>query len=136
MLNSPLHSYLLAEAFGLYFVIISIVLLSRENYYRKLMTQEPRYPSLLSCSLSLFLSIFLVLVHNLWVAQPRVIVTLVCWGYLLRNVLLIAYPELLFGLTRKICTGKLYYLGLFAMAALGILLLIRGSFLFFALMHA
>lgn len=132
MLNSPLHSYLLAEAFGLYFIIMSIVLLSRENYYRKLMTQTPRYPSLLSCSLSLFISILLVLVHNLWVAEPRVIVTVVCWAFLLRNVMLIAYPEWVFGAIRKVCAGKMYYFILFVMAALGVILLLRGSVLFFS----
>ncbi len=135
MLNSPLHSYLLAEVFGLYFIIMSIVLLSRENYYRKLMVQEPRYPSLLSCSLSLFISIFLVLIHNLWVMQPRVLVTIVCWCYLLCNVLLIAYPEWVFKCTRQVCMSKMYYVVLFCMAMSGVILLIRGTFLFLALMR-
>jgi hypothetical protein len=135
MLNSPLHSYLLAEAFGLYLVIMSVILLSRENYYRKLMTQEPHYPSLLSCSLSLLISIFLLLIHNLWGLHPRLVVTLVCWLYFIRNILLIAYPEWVFKVIRQICVGKMYYLTLFMMATAGVLLLIRGSFIFFALIH-
>lgn len=136
MLNSPLYTYLLAEAFGLYFIIMSIILLSRENYYRKLMTKEPHYPSLLSCSLSLFLSILLVLIHNFWALQPRLLVTLVCWAYLIRNVLLIAYPERFFGALRRVCMGKTYYLALLGMAVLGIILLVRGSMLFVAFVRA
>ncbi len=132
MLNSPLHTYLLAEAFGLYFIIMSIILLSRENYYRKLMTKESHYPSFLSCSLSLFVSIILVLIHNFWVWQPRLLVTLVCWAYLLRNVLLIAYPERFLAFIRRICMSKTYYLMLLGMAILGTILLVRGSMLFVA----
>lgn len=132
MLGSPLHTYLLAQAFGLYFIILAIIFASRENYYRKMLQEQP-YPSFLSCSLSLFISILLVLVHNIWVFAPRVVVTLVCWGFFIRTILLISYPEYMSALIRKLCTGKGYYIGLALVGLLGIILLARGTMLFVAL---
>lgn len=132
MLGSPLHSYLLAQAFGLYFIILSIIFLSRENYYRQVLQQQP-YPSFLSCSLSLFISIFLILIHNIWVFAPRVMVTIVCWAFFLRTILLISYPEYMSAWIKKICAGRGYYVGLGLMGLLGILMLTRGTMLFVAL---
>lgn len=130
MLSSSLHSYLLAEAFGLYLVIVSIILLSRENYYRNRIMQAPTYPSFLSCSIALFIGIFLVLIHNIWVLQPRVVVTILCWAFLIRAVLLLSAPEQMFMITRKLCTGKSYYFVVLFMAILGIWLMGKSSYLY------
>lgn len=138
MIHSPLHSYILAEGFGLYFIIFSIILLSRENYYRQRMAESIEYPSLLTCSLSLFISILLVLIHNLWVPDPRVIVTIICWIFLTRNILLIACPERMAMIVRKMCQGRSYYVWLGSLSIFGILLLTRGSYLmmFYQLHHS
>jgi hypothetical protein len=130
MIGSTFQSYLFAQAFGLYFVIMAVMLLSRENYYRNKLTQEPSYPSFLSCSLALFISILLVLLHNVWVFQPRVAVTIVCWLFLIRSVLWLSMPERMFELTKKVCLGKRYYVLIILMMLVGIAMMVRGSYLY------
>lgn len=130
MLSSNLHTYLLAQGFGLYFFIMAIILFSRREYYRVKLVQESSYPSVLSCSLLLFVGIFLVLLHNEWVLLPRVMVTVVCWTFLIRAVLLLAAPERMLAINRKICMGKGYYVCILIMGVLGVLLMTRGIYLY------
>jgi len=130
MIGSPFQSYLFAQAFGLYFVIMAVILLSRKNYYRNRLMQKPTYPSLLSCSLSLFIAILFVLLHNIWVMQPKVYVTLVCWLFLIRSILWLSIPERMFAFSKKIYSGKGYYLLIAFMLFMGVMLMAKGSYLY------
>lgn len=74
-------SIFLAQAFGLYFVIVSIMLIFQSNgvlaTVHELMANRAVF--LLAAILTVILGILLVLVHNVWVADWRVVITLLCW---------------------------------------------------------
>lgn len=132
MLGSHLHSFLLSQLFGLYFVIISIVFLSRADYYKKLIAKvkAPDIAVMMHSALCLFLSIVLVVVHNIWVLQPRVLVTILCWLFLIRSVCWLVAPEFMLERIKKIWAGKThYYLSVFFLF-FGMYLMTRGFYIF------
>ena len=132
MIGSPLHTFIFAQVFGLYFVTISIILLSRAEYYKKLVGKLKSPPSgiAMTASLSLFVSLFLVVMHNIWVFGPRVYVTLICWLFLIKSVMWLGAPESMFNMLKKMWAGKGHYLVCVIMLIVGIYMMVRGFYLF------
>ena len=132
MMNPSLHSFLFAQVFGLYFVIMSIIFLSQANYYKtmigKLKTPPPGI--IMSASLSLFLSLFLVVMHNIWIFGPRVYITLICWLFLIKSVLWLAAPERMLHLLKKTWEGRGHYIACVFMMIVGMYMMVRGFYLF------
>jgi len=137
MFDSYIESLFLAELFGLYLVILSLVFLSRADHYRTIIlnTAEDSYFHLLSRSISLFIGIILVLAHNKWVMQPRVFVTIGCWLFLLKAILWLAAPEKMLYFLRKLCAGRGFYYLAVAFGVIGVMLIIRGFHFFLIKAH-
>ncbi len=132
MIGSPLHSFIFAQVFGLYFVVMSIILLSRADYY-KAMIGKLKLPLpwvSMVASLSLFVSLFLVVMHNIWVFGPRVYITLLCWFFLIKSVLWLAVPERMLALLKKLWAGKGHYIACVVMIIVGMYMMVRGFYLF------
>jgi hypothetical protein len=132
MIGSPLHSFIFAQVFGLYFVTIAIILISRADYYKALVKKLKAPPSgiAMTASLSLFVSLFLVVMHNIWILGPRVYITIICWFFLLKSVLWLAAPERMLGLIKKMWAGKGHYVVCVLMIIVGMYMMIRGFYLF------
>jgi hypothetical protein len=132
MVGSALHSFIFAQVFGLYFVIMAIILLSRADYYKAMIKKlkAPTAGGMLAASLWLFVSLFLVVMHNIWVVGPRTYITLICWLFFIRSVLWLAAPERMLHLLKKIWSGKGHYVVCVVMMLIGIYLMLRGFYLF------
>ena len=130
--NSSVESFLLAQTFGLYMTIQAIILLSRASYYRELIAKmkEPGFASLVGCSITLMLGIFLVLIHNVWVMHPRVMVTVVCWIILIKSILWLAAPERMLNIAKRACAGKGYHIAVVLMGCFGLSLISKGFYVY------
>ena len=138
MFDRYIESLFLAELFGLYLVILSLVFLSRADHYRAIIlnTAEDSYFHLLSRSISLFIGIALVLGHNIWVMQPRVFVTIGCWLFLLKAILWLAAPEKMLYVLRKLCAGRGFYYLAVAFGVIGGVFITRGFHIFWVTVHS
>ncbi len=89
-------SILLAKIFGTLFCVAAIGMLINQEFYRKLLTRFAEDPALtyFPGTLALAIGVLITHFHNLWVADWRIIITLLGWMALLKGVLLILFPEL------------------------------------------
>ena len=132
MLGSHLHSFLFSQVFGLYFVIMSIIFISRADYYKALIAKikTPGSGVMMTSALCLFIGLFLVVMHNIWEFKPRVVVTIVCWLFVIKSVLWLASPERMLKLAKKMWKGKGHVVMCVVMLFFGIYMMTRGFYLF------
>lgn len=131
-MNALVTSFILSQVFGVYLLIIAIVLLSRVQFYRDIINQlQPNNPCLiLAASLGLFLGLLLIDLHNVWVLAPRVIITVLCWAIFIKSLLWLAMPEKMLVLVQKIYSGFGYHLTVLLFMIFGIILILRGFYLY------
>lgn len=131
-MNESLHTLFLAQVIGLYLFIMAIVMLSRIDYYRNILTHLKAGSAsiVLAASIGLLLGICLVLVHNIWVPESEVLVTLVAWFILIKSILWLTFPECMISLSNKVYMGPGYFVVALLAGILGIILLTHGFYLF------
>lgn len=131
MFGPLFHSYVLAQVFGLYFVIMAIIMLSRVSYYRELIATliQPTVGMMVGTSFGLLLGLLLIIVHNIWVLEPRVIITLIGWLIVIKSILWLAVPEAMVRLSKQVYSGSGYYFTCGVMLLIGIFLMTKGFYL-------
>lgn len=124
------HTVVLEQIFGLYLFITAVILLSRVEFYRKVAkNMKPDSGAVcLSSSLGLLLGLFLVIIHNIWTFEPRIVVTILCWIVLIRAILWLSFPERMVALTKKTTAGSGYYVLVFIIAVIGVYLMRKGLY--------
>ncbi|MDF1678409.1 MAG: hypothetical protein P1U32_06930 [Legionellaceae bacterium] len=132
MIGSYFHSFLFSQVFGLYFVIMSIILLSRADYYKEMIANLKTLGigSMMAASLALFIGLFLVVLHNIWVLQPRVLVTILCWAIVIKSVMWLCIPVRMLEMLQKMWAGRGHYYACVVMFLLGVFMMARGFYLF------
>jgi hypothetical protein len=132
MVDTILDSFLLSQIFGLYCVILAIIMLSRAVFYRNLIAHmDLKYGTFIVASLfGLLLGLLLVGMHNVWVFKPRVLITLFCWFILVNSILWLSMPERMLVQLKRLYSGKGYYILYSVILALGCTLISRGVFLY------
>ena len=130
MFGTLFHTVLLAQIFGLYLVITATIFLSRVRFFRDLVSSMSAQSGVVFVSsiFGLMLGLFLVDIHNIWVWNPRVAVTILCWSMLLRSVMWLSMPEKAVAITKKVVAGPGYYVAVLFMAIVGIYLLTIGFY--------
>lgn len=131
-MNDSLHSLFLAQAMGLYLVIVAIIMLTRARYYQDILTRTHVGSSSLVVmgTVGLILGIILVLVHNLWTMEIEVLITLVAWLVLIKSILWLGFPEMMVNYTHKIYQGPGYYIIAIIAGIVGVILMSYGFYLF------
>ncbi|NCT57315.1 MAG: hypothetical protein GW760_06375 [Legionella sp.] len=126
------QEHMLNLGLGLYLMILVFVLFFRARYYRALITQmkEPGIEVLLSGALNLLVGVFLVLIHNVWVFEPRVFVTLMCWAYLINAILWLVIPVAMMKILKRLASGLGYYVVLFMMLLASIQIIMHVVYLY------
>lgn len=122
-------SIFLAKALGLYLVIISISMLLNISRFTSILNKIIDNPPVLLFSgvIALIFGILLVLSHNIWQADWRVVITLIAWLSLIKGIIRVAFPQLSFGIIRYFIQSKLaYYLSVLVTLFLGIFLCYFG----------
>jgi hypothetical protein len=131
-MNLSLHVLLLERAIGLYLLIASIIMLCRGSYYRELlMNIKPGSgAALVLASIGLMLGIMLVLVHNIWMWNFELLITIIAWGVLVKSVLWLAFPDCVVNCIKKMysCCWMYYLMGLL-MGLIGLMMIMHGCYM-------
>ena len=88
-------SILIARIVGPLFVLVAVGLFLNRPYYREMTAEFLKSPSLiyLSGALAFVIGMAIVMFNNLWVADWRVVITLIGWISLIKGVGRIAFPR-------------------------------------------
>jgi hypothetical protein len=91
---------LLSQAFGIYFLIVGVIMLVRYKYIKGLLSSFVENPMLrfLIGAFILLGGIFIVLAHNDWETVPAIFISLIGWLTLVKGIL---YMSLSNGLVQK-----------------------------------
>jgi|GEM_PF-603232 len=131
-MGSLLHSYIVAQVFGLYFVIVSVIFLSRADYYKALFKKQkaPGLEATWHGIMFLMPAILLVVTHNIWELSPRIGVTVISWMFLIRSILFLAAPVRVYNWMKKLWSGNGHRVLFSFLLFLGIYFMSRGFYLF------
>jgi hypothetical protein len=88
-------SILLARLIGPLYLVVGVGLLLNQSYYRDMLRNLPAGGMLyyLSGAIALTFGVAVLLFHNLWVADWRVILTILGWLGVAKGILLLVFPR-------------------------------------------
>lgn len=124
-----LTSIVLARFFGLYLAIISIFMLVRSDSVREMLTDfaNSKAVMFLTAIITLMLGIILVILHNVWTPNWRVVVTLLAWITLIKGILRLFIPESAVKMMSKFTSNKsAYYITAIITLIVGVFLIYQG----------
>lgn len=123
-------SIVLAQIIGLYLVLISFALLMNKAYYQEAlitMSQNSGVMFLIAV-ISLLCGILLVVFHNIWVFDWRVVITLLAWLGFWKGVVRLFFPTAIVKWSQSLQNNCVYYSSLGVCAVLGLYLIYKGFF--------
>lgn len=120
-------SLLLARLIGPLFVLIGIGILINHKHYAAMISRFMESPDLyyMSGMLAFVAGIAVVLHHNLWVADWRVVITLLGWISVLKGAVRIVFPTFGSGIAKAYADSRAL------LASNAVLILIIGAWLTF-----
>ncbi len=124
------NSIFLAKVLGLYILIMGIVMLVKEKKVKVVIKEVCNDPAMLflTGAISLIAGLLLVVTHNIWVTDWRVLVTLVGWLALIRGLVRMLFPHLAVRAMNGVLKKKSTYRMLAILAlVLGVVLTYYGS---------
>jgi uncharacterized membrane protein len=123
------NSLLLAKFIGLYIILIGTGLLLNQKTFRQIMEDFPKNHSLVFVTglLTFVAGLSIVLFHNIWVKDWRVIITLFGWIAVIKGAWLVLLPETLSKTTKFYSDNfKLVLIPWFIMLLVGFFLTFKG----------
>ena len=124
-------SIFLAKLFGLYFLIISLLLLmirqERMLETTKALVKQPELIFFMSI-INLGVGLALIIGHNIWILDWRVIITLLGWLILIRGIINIYSPTFAAKSIKIIENKPLYYFILVIYLVIGVYLTYVGFY--------
>jgi len=124
-------SIFLAKSIGLYLVIISVGMILNGNKLKPAIREILKNPALVLFSgiLALIIGILMIVAHNIWVKDWRVIITVLGWLTLIKGASRLFFPDYVINATTKWVEHKVaYYVTMFLTLLLGFILLYFGYF--------
>ena len=123
-------SIFLAKALGLYAFVMAAAVFIRGDKLMGLTGDYRRHPALLMFAgiFTLILGIIMVLFHNLWVRDWRVIITVFSWLTFIKGVSIVLCPDSFLDFSDKIMSITYLRIMAVVMALLGACLLYHGFF--------
>ncbi len=137
MFGALFHSIVLSQTVGLYFMIMSIIMITRMQHYRDMISRmDHTNPAILVASrLALMIGCFLVVIHNLWVWEPRILLTLIGWFILIKSILWLGFPKYMLECAKKVYLSPWFYVYIIAIFIMGFFLLTKGFYLYIPPAH-
>lgn len=123
------NSIFLAKILGPYCIIVAIGIMFNLRTYQKVMEDFLKNAALfyLGGVFALIIGFLLVLSHNVWIADWRVIITIFGWLALIKGIWLIILPNTIIKITQAYQrNAALLVFHSFLLLALGIFLSIKG----------
>lgn len=128
--NNMETSIFFAKFIGFYLVIVLVSLLINYSRYKDILIKiaTPNVTVLFGM-LSLLFGLVVVLLHNIWVWDWRVLITLVGWFSILRGVTRLFFPDWVIKMIVKFAENKIYLVVMSVVFILiGLFLLFHGYF--------
>lgn len=102
-------SILLARLIGPLYLVAGVGLLLNQSYYREMLRNLPGGGMLyyLSGAIALTFGVAILQFHNLWVADWRVVFTLIGWIGLIKGIFLLVFPKTGAGLSALFAKSSL-----------------------------
>jgi len=106
-------SIFIAELLGPVFIVGGIALLFKEKMFREILQEFIRSQALLYLAgfFGLLGGLALVLTHNVWVRDWRLIITLIGWLTIVRALVTIFRPQEIVAIGSKILEHRVYFFG-------------------------
>lgn len=88
-------SIFLAKTLGIYLVIISLALFMNAERFKSIVYDLTNNPSLLFLTgvMALIIGILLVVSHNIWEPDWRIIITIIAWLSLIKGLIRVLFPQ-------------------------------------------
>ncbi|MGQ3890649.1 hypothetical protein [Legionella sp. CNM-4043-24] len=130
--TEPIHLLVIGQVLGLFFVIMTAIMIARASHYRKLMQNLDPDSGLIavSASISLIFGLILVVTHNIWLMDSDLLLTVVGWAVVIKAILWLALPERMTKVCQVVYAGNLYYVMALLIGVVGVLMLSHGYYLF------
>ena len=123
-------SIFLAKLIGLYLVITSLFIIAKRDTFKAVFVDYFNHPALVLVNgvIALILGLLIVLVHNVWEWNYKVLITL--FGYLsvLKGIILLFIPEWAHKTSDNLSKGNFYLYEGFIFFLIGIYLTYVGFF--------
>jgi hypothetical protein len=119
-------SIFFAQLLGLYFLILAVFMLFRKKYVEEIAGDFFATRGLLyfAGAINLLIGLIIVIVHNIWVWDWRVVITLLGYLFILKGVVRMAFPETSRAIEPKMLRG--YWIIFVIVAIIGIYLTYKG----------
>ena len=87
-------SVFLARLFGFYILIMITAMIVRKDHFKQFISDflENSAVVMLTAVFTIIFGLVLVLLHNAWVPNWRVVVTIICWWTLAKGCILLFFP--------------------------------------------
>ena len=101
-------SLFIAKIFGICYLVMGIGFVINRDFYRKVMEDFFKNAALVfyGGAMSLIIGIVIVLLHNRWVANWTVIITIIGWGGLIKGVWILVFPNSVAGFMKTYVDNK------------------------------
>jgi len=123
------NSMALARFIGPYIIVIGVGLLLNLKYYQSVMEGFFKSPALVYVTglITFVAGLAVVLLHNVWVMDWRLIITLLGWNALIKGIILVVFPSISAKMTERLVRSrKLITISWAIMLAIGIFLTSKG----------
>lgn len=127
-------SIFLGRALGVYLLIISLSMLFNPRVFYNTFQQWSQQPGVITLTafISIMLGILMVLVHNVWTLDWRIVVTLIAWLILIKGIVRLNFPHAVPKTMTYFEQHHFAYYGLAAFCLLVAIFLLIFSFVSFA----
>lgn len=127
-------SIFLGRALGIYLLIVGLSMLFNYRVFFNSFQQWNEQPGVITLTafLSIMLGILMVLVHNVWVLDWRLVITLLAWLTLIKGIIRLNFPHVVPRTMEYFHQHKSGYYGLAAFCLVLAVFLLIFSFVSFA----
>lgn len=125
-------SFFLAKALGLYMLIVGISLLLNKSTFQNVMKDIIQQPTAfyLSAVIALIIGILIVLSHNQWSFNWRILITFMGWTALIKGAFNLLFTQHAYKLVEKLANhDSAYLISTIVTLFIGLLLTYCGFFL-------
>ncbi|MBY0292429.1 MAG: hypothetical protein K2W92_03985 [Alphaproteobacteria bacterium] len=122
-------SIFLAKAIGFYYIIMSLSFFIKKRKLKLQIINIMNNPALMLVTsfIALIMGILIVVSHNIWTEDWRVIITIVGWMVLIKGINIILFPEFLVNMSIKWIQNNIFYYTTFSFVFLiGTILIYYG----------
>jgi hypothetical protein len=125
-------SIYLAKSFGLYLFIVGLAMTLKKKRFEQVIDELVASPAglFIVATMTLILGVLLIVAHNIWVADWRVIITSLAWLTFIAGLVRTFIPEFIEKMAPRIHKDAVYYPIAIVSLLLGSYLLYVGFWLF------